>query len=190
MLSLFLILTAIIATPGPNNTILLLSGAKNGFLKTVPALTAINTGVVAVFLVCGLLVGSVVQYLPVIRSTIQVAGVLMLLYVAWSMWPKGKPASTGKPDAVDEKKTTLNLFVFQFLNPKIWAAVISVITSFASTTPLPSILLMTLAVGYLFNSCWILAGCIIHAKFEDKYNRQLDQVGAIMVLACIAFLFI
>jgi threonine/homoserine/homoserine lactone efflux protein len=188
MFSLFLILTAIIATPGPNNTILLLSGAKNGFFKTMPALTAINVGVCAVFLVCGLLVGSVVQYLPVIRPTIQVAGVVMLMYVAWSMWPKAKAAGPSKP--AEEKKSVLNLFVFQFLNPKIWAAVISVITSFASEMPLPSILLMTLLVGYVFNSCWILAGCVIHAKFDDKYNRQMDQLGSIMVLACIAFLFI
>ena len=77
-LILFGVVTAF--TPGPNNTMLTVSGIKFGFLKTVPHLFGIPTGhAIQLTLVCfGL--GIVFEKYPIIHELLKYIGTIYLIF--------------------------------------------------------------------------------------------------------------
>lgn len=190
LMALFFILTAIMATPGPNNTFLLLSGAQKGYVKSLPALISINLGVCAVLGACVTLLDGVGGQLSTIQTVARIGGSVLLVYTAYTMWPKSGVAGAAAARNKEQKRSVLYLFFFQFLNPKIWMAVIAVAASFAGTISLPLILLTAYAVGFVFNSLWVVAGGVVRARLGAKYERQVDQAGSLLILACVLFLYL
>ena len=85
-------------TPGPNNTMLTISGIKFGFKRTIPHIFGISTGhAIQISIVC-LGLGSLFQKFPHIQEYLKWACLIYLLYLAWSMIgsinPEGKAAET------------------------------------------------------------------------------------------------
>ena len=80
-ISAFAFVTA--ATPGPNNVIALASGVTHGFRKTMPFIAGISIGFPVMQFAVALGLGTVLAALPWAYPTIQVVGVLYLLWLAW-----------------------------------------------------------------------------------------------------------
>ena len=88
-LNLFFALTSfyfvMYVTPGPNNAMVLTSGIKFGFSKTVPHMTGITIGhVLQVILVC-LGLGKLFQLFPVIQSVLKIVCAIYLLYLGYKI---------------------------------------------------------------------------------------------------------
>ena len=103
-------------TPGPNNAMVLTSGLKFGFIKTIPHMSGITIGhVLQLSLVCmGL--GKIFQIFPQIQNILKILCALYLLYLGYKI--------IGSFSKIKEDKSRPLKFheaaLFQIVNPKAW----------------------------------------------------------------------
>ena len=72
-------------TPGPNNAMVLASGLKFGFLKTIPHMSGITIGhVIQLTLVC-LGLGKIFQIFPQLQNILKILCSLYLLYLGYKI---------------------------------------------------------------------------------------------------------
>ena len=120
-------------TPGPNNLMLMASGANFGFRRTLPHMLGITVGVVVMILVVG---GGLVQVFdayPSIYEVLRVASVVYLLFLAWKI---GTASNTHEKALTGSPMTFLQAAAFQWVNPKAWAMALTAISVYipAQTT--------------------------------------------------------
>jgi threonine/homoserine/homoserine lactone efflux protein len=125
-LALFAFVSSI--TPGPNNTMLLASGANFGLRRTVPHLTGVMVGFFVLILCVGLGLGGLFAAYPVLHTVLKVLGGLYLLYLAFKIATAdgvGGGKTGGKP------QTFWQAAAFQWINPKAWAMALGAVTTYA-----------------------------------------------------------
>ena len=72
-------------TPGPNNAMVLTSGIKFGYLKTIPHMSGITIGhVLQTVLVC-LGLGKIFQMFPEIQNILKIICAIYLLYLGYKI---------------------------------------------------------------------------------------------------------
>ena len=129
-LVLFAFATSI--TPGPNNLMLLASGANFGVRRTVPHMLGISGGFcVMVFLVGVGLVG-LFDLWPTLRTVLAVLSVLYMLWLAWRIARAAAPETgAGEAGRGARPMTFVEAALFQWVNPKAWAMALSAVTVYA-----------------------------------------------------------
>jgi threonine/homoserine/homoserine lactone efflux protein len=179
-------------SPGPNNTLLLASGVRFGFRRTLPHVvgTAAGIGALVVAVAAGL--GVALDTFPAARLLLRIAGSAYLLYIAFrlSSGQAFKEASISKP---------LNLWeavVFQFLNPKGWVFSIAVVSTFLPpglSAPIGGLIVaatLTIVVA-VTASIWALGGVALRGLVAgDRSRRVLSLVLAALMTASVVFLWI
>ncbi|MEO0994285.1 MAG: LysE family transporter, partial [Pseudomonadota bacterium] len=80
-LAAFAFVTSI--TPGPNNLMLMASGANYGFRRTVPHMLGIGVGFVVMVIAVGVGLAAVFEAIPAVLTVLQALCVAFLLYLAW-----------------------------------------------------------------------------------------------------------
>ncbi|MEM1155771.1 MAG: LysE family translocator [Pseudomonadota bacterium] len=156
-LCIFALVTSI--TPGPNNLMLMASGANYGYARSVPHMAGIVAGFAVLLVVVGFGLFEVFETVPATYLVLKVLGVVYLLYLAW------KIASAAPPDTVNEDAgapmTFFQAALFQWVNPKAWTVGLAAVTIYAPSRSLSAILLLTLvfaAVTVPSISVWTLMG--------------------------------
>jgi threonine/homoserine/homoserine lactone efflux protein len=97
-LALFAFATSV--TPGPNNLMLMASGANYGFRRTIPHMLGISLGHLFMVVVLGLGLAQVFTTWPVAHDVLKVVSVAYMLYLAWRIAtaaPLGEARATGHP---------------------------------------------------------------------------------------------
>jgi len=103
-------------TPGPNNAMVLTSGLKFGFMKTIPHMSGITVGhVLQLVLVCiGL--GKIFQIFPELQNILKILCAIYLIYLGYKI--------IGSFSKIKEDKSRPLKFheaaLFQIVNPKAW----------------------------------------------------------------------
>lgn len=117
------------ATPGPNNLMLMASGANYGFRRTVPHMMGISVGFMVLMLLTGIGLVQVFEIYPVSYTILKVLSVIYMLHLAWKIAnaaPVEARKVTGKP------MTFLQAAAFQWVNPKAWAMALTAITVYVA----------------------------------------------------------
>ena len=117
-------------TPGPNNAMVLASGLKFGFIKTIPHMTGITIGhVLQLVLVC-LGLGKIFQIFPHLQNILKILCALYLLYLGYKI--------IGSFSKIKEDNSRPLKFyeaaLFQIINPKAWTISSMAASSFLSTS--------------------------------------------------------
>jgi len=115
-------------TPGPNNAMVLASGLKFGFFKTIPHMSGITIGhITQLVLVCfGL--GKIFIIFPEIQNILKIICSIYLLYLGYKII-----GSFSKVKEDDSKPLKFHeAALFQIVNPKAWT-----ISSMAASSFLP-----------------------------------------------------
>lgn len=135
-------------TPGPNNVMLLASGANFGLRRSVPHMFGISFGHSLQVLLVGLGLLAVFDLLPWLRTALLAVCVAYLLYLAWKVAHAAPPG-----DAPDHARpmTFLQAVAFQWVNPKALYMSIYAQTNFAPDGPLFSSALLVALVFALIN---------------------------------------
>ena len=92
-LALFALITSI--TPGPNNLMLMASGANFGFARTVPHMMGITLGFMVMLLLVGFGLIRVFDAFPVIYSVLKILSLIYLIYLAYKIATAELSASGG-----------------------------------------------------------------------------------------------
>ena len=103
-------------TPGPNNAMVLTSGIKFGFLKTIPHMSGITIGHVLQTIVVCLGLGKIFQMFPEIQDFLKIICALYLLYLGYKIFGSFSKIK-------DDGSRPLKFYeasLFQLVNPKAW----------------------------------------------------------------------
>lgn len=112
-------------TPGPNNMMLVASGAHHGYRRTLPAILGINAGgAVQTFVTC-LGLGVLFMRWPLLHAALKLAGTLYMLWLAWKL--AGAGAAQDRPP---ERLGFAEAALFQAVNPKSWLKAITLASVF------------------------------------------------------------
>lgn len=115
-------------TPGPNNLMLMASGANFGFRRTIPHMLGVALGFVAMAFLMGVGLAQAFEALPWLHTVLTVVSVCYLCWLAWKI----ANAAPATPDAASGKPLTfLQAAAFQWVNPKAWAMALSAVTVYA-----------------------------------------------------------
>ena len=146
------------ATPGPNNLMLMASGANFGLWRTVPHMLGISIGFSVMCLLVGLGLAGVFLAVPVADMVLRLVSILYMLWLAWKI---AGAAAPGKGGAAGRPMGFWGAAAFQWVNPKAWAMALGAITLYAPDRSLVALGLVALVFG-LVNlptvSLWAAAG--------------------------------
>ena len=178
-------------TPGPNNAMVLTSGLKFGFLKTVPHMTGITIGhVLQLILVC-LGLGKIFQIFPQLQNILKILCALYLLYLGYKII--GSFSKIKEDDARPLKFHEAALF--QIVNPKAWT-----ISSMAASGFLPKdgnlffsiifIAIIALMICPLSISPWAAFGSAIKNLVKNNKIKVLIEYFLAFLLLITAILIV
>lgn len=170
LLALVLFCVIATATPGPNNAMVLASGATFGFRRTVPHILGIALGVAVMIAAVGLGLGAVFRAAPVLYDVLRVVGIAYLLLLAWRI-SRSRGLGGGDLDGPAQPLGTVGAAAFQWVNPKAWVTVIALLTAYA---PKNHYLLNVLVVSLVFASV-ALVSVGVWAAFGAALARRLTR---------------
>ena len=165
-LALFAFVSSI--TPGPNNTMLMASGANFGFRATLPHLSGVAIGFSVMVLAVGLGLGGLFAAFPRLHDVLAVAGGIYMVWLAWKI-ANAKGIAGGEGGG--RPQTFWQAAAFQWVNPKAWAMAVGAITTYA---PAENYNLNIALVALVFMA--INAPCVaIWTGFGVALRRFLDR---------------
>ncbi|MBO9559425.1 MAG: LysE family translocator [Caulobacter sp.] len=127
LLAFVLFAFATAGTPGPNNMMLLASGANFGFRRTVLHILGISAGLGVMVAAMGLGLGGVFKAFPVLHDVLKWVGGAYMLWLAWKIATAEGVSDKG----VGAKPMTfLQAAAFQWVNPKAWAMALTAATTY------------------------------------------------------------
>jgi threonine/homoserine/homoserine lactone efflux protein len=145
-------------TPGPNNLMLMASGANFGFRRSLWHMFGINAGFATLVLVAGLGLASLVATFPSSQIVLKAAATAYMLWLAWKIAHAAAPAEgsvSGRP------MTFVQAALFQWVNPKAWAMALGAVSAYSGAGDLWAIA-MVVIVFSLVNlpsiGVWVLMG--------------------------------
>jgi threonine/homoserine/homoserine lactone efflux protein len=156
-LALFAFVSSI--TPGPNNLMLMASGANFGVRRSLPHMLGVGLGFTAMIVAVGLGLTGIFEAVPWTHTALEVFAVLYLLWLAWKIGT-AHPATPEAPVAA-RPITFLQAAAFQWVNPKAWMMVISALTFYAADESLGAVLLVAAVFGAINLPCisvWTVLG--------------------------------
>lgn len=146
------------ATPGPNNMMLMASGANFGFQRSIPHMLGIGLGFGFMIFLVGLGLIQIFDLWPVSHTILKVVSVAYLLWLAW------KIAHAAPPERGEAGGSPLSFFqaaAFQWVNPKAWSMALTAIAIYAPERGIWSITWVALAfvaVNIPSVSLWTVLG--------------------------------
>ena len=185
-LSVFAFVASI--TPGPNNLMLMASGANYGYLRTIPHMAGVVVGFTTMLLLVGVGLIKIFDTVPASYLVLKVVSIVYLVYLAWRIATAAAPgeasAEGGKPF------TFLQAALFQWVNPKAWTIGLTAITVYAPTRSLGAILLLMIiftAVTVPSISLWTLVGQQLRSLLTN--TLRLRVFNGLMAALLIASLY-
>lgn len=176
-------------TPGPNNIMLMTSGANVGFLRTVPHMLGITVGFSVMVLLVGVGLTGLFQAYPLLQQILNVVCLAYLVYLAIKI-ARSRPVSS-----VQEYRpmSFISAVLFQWVNPKGWSMALTAVSVYNESASWLQLLLISLVFA-LVNipsvSVWTAAGkqlssWMTHPKYVGWFNGAM---GGLLLASTIPML--
>ncbi len=187
-------------TPGPNNLMVMASGAAFGWRKTVPHMAGIALGFAVMIGSVALGLSAILEQFPQILSVLRVVGAAWLLWLAWQLAsPLFAPTTeAARPDAPKSASRPMHLYeaaMFQWVNPKAWTMAVAASAAYSgiASDPTSRALLMAvtfIAVAPVCNSVWVLAGQMLQRLMTTGNSSRIFSLimVALVVLSAVVVL--
>lgn len=183
-LALFCFVT--VASPGPNNLMLMASGANFGFRRTLPHLAGVAWGFPLMIVPVGLGVMQVFALWPWTQGALKALCLVYMLWLAWKIAHAAPPAearTTARPLSLWQAAG------FQWVNPKAWTMALGAITLYAASRDLPSILWVAgtyAVIATLTCSGWVVLGTGVRRLLARPARLQwFNRAMAVLLVASV-----
>ena len=160
-------------TPGPNNLMLMASGANFGFRRSLWHMAGVNLGFAALALMAGLGLASLMAAFPASKTVLKIVATLYMLWLAWKIAHAAAPAAG---TAAGRPMTLVQAAAFQWVNPKAWAMALGAISAYAADGSLMSILLVVLVFALVNLPCigiWVMGGEAVRLVLTNPSRLRL-----------------
>jgi threonine/homoserine/homoserine lactone efflux protein len=175
------------ATPGPNNLMLLASGANYGFARSIPHMSGVSLGHMAMVFLVGIGLMQVFVAYPVTHTLLKIVSILYLGYLAWKI---ATAAPIHRKEASGRPMTFLQAAAFQWVNPKAWAMALTAISVYSPDQSLRAIAIVAIVfaiVNFPSVTLWTVLGQQM-ARFLTN-PRRLRAFNWTMALLLMASLY-
>jgi len=176
-----------VITPGPNNLMLMASGANYGFRRSVPHMMGIGIGFPAMVVLVGVGVMQVFDLWPSSYVALKVACVGYLVWLAWRIANAAPPPETQEARAAGRPLTFLQSVAFQWVNPKAWSMALSAITLYAAGRDIGAVLWVAgvyVCVSVVSTTSWTVMGRELRRLMPGGVRLRLfNRVLAALLLA-------
>ena len=165
-------------TPGPNNLMLMSSGARFGLRRTLPHVIGVTFGFGVLALCVGQGLAQILQAAPALEVVMKAASAVFILYLAYKIARSGQAKAK---TASDRPMSLLSAAAFQWINPKAWAMALTAMTVYA---PSEASFLALVATAGLF--CAVnLPCCSAWAATGGAIARRLKAPGRQRAFNCV-----
>ena len=179
-------------TPGPNNLMLLTSGARFGLRRTSAHLVGITLGFMALMVIAYAGVGTVIAAYPALSNVLTIACVLYLLWLGYQLLRESwaaDDAAAGSNASASRPQTCLQATLFQLVNPKGWGTAVAAagIVTRDALSPTASVLLLLVVTAVVGPPCtvvWALFG----ASLRPLLHRRAVRIGFSVSMAVLIVL--
>lgn len=185
-LMLFALVSSI--TPGPNNLMLMNSGATFGIKKTIPHLLGVVFGFVLMVMLVGMGIMQLFVMYPIGNDILKAVSVAYLLYLSYKI-----ATSTESPNNENANAKPFSFIqgaLFQWVNPKAWTMALTAITIYASSTDLNAVLFVAMVFGIInlpSISVWVFLGKKI--QYFLTSHKRLRAFNMTMALLLVGSLY-
>ncbi|SDI85630.1 LysE family translocator [Lutimaribacter saemankumensis] len=188
-LALFAFVSSI--TPGPNNMMLMASGANFGFRRTIPHMLGIGVGFTVMIVLVGLGLMQLFDALPVLHDILTVVGVGYLVWLAWKIAHADMPTTEG---GNGRPMTFFQAALFQWVNPKAWQMGLTAITLYAPDRSWQAIALVAVFFGVInlpSVSTWTVLGQQLRRILSSRRRLQAFNwsMAALLLASLIPVLY-
>lgn len=178
-------------TPGPNNLMLMASGANFGWRRTVPHLLGVSLGHGFMVLVLGLGLAQAFEAYPQARTLLTLPCAAYLLVLAWKIAQAAPPE---RAKAGGRPLTFLQAAAFQWVNPKAIYMGLTAQTTYAPPdggwTGAVLVAAIFIASNILCVNTWIIGGTQVRRWLSNPARLRLFNwtMAALLVLTLVPIL--
>ena len=170
-------------TPGPNNLMLMTSGANYGIRRSMPHFLGVVLGFLLMIMLVGVGLVRVFDAYPVSHDILRVLSIAYLSYLALKI----ATARPGMAAAAGRFLTTLQAVLFQWVNPKAWAMALTALTVYSPGQGFAMVTLVALVCA-LVNTpsvfVWVLLGSQLQRWLRNDFRlRCFNCAMALLLLA-------
>ena len=169
-------------TPGPNNLMLMASGANFGVRRSVPHMIGVAAGFGFMLVVVGLGLANVFVRVPMAQTLLSVAATLYMLYLAYRI-ATAAPMRAGQ--GAGRPMTLLQAAAFQWVNPKAWAMALSAMAIYAPDASVWACLWVTAVFSVINLPCialWTGLGTQVARVLRSLAALRSFNVGLALLL--------
>lgn len=184
-LPLFAFTMVMIGTPGPNNLMLMSAGANFGFRRSIPHILGISVGCQVLLFAIALGLGQLLEVYPQAALVLKVCGGAFLVYMAYQLARPRK--SKLEVDKEIKPLTFIQAALFQWVNPKAWLMLVTVVSTFSNREHyLVSVLTMAIIfflMGIPLISAWNIGGVALKGWLQQGQRLvRFNQAMAALLL--------
>ncbi|QGZ58760.1 LysE family translocator [Paraburkholderia acidiphila] len=186
ILPLVLFVAVSTVTPGGATTLATASGARFGFVRSIPLMLGIALGLALLAAVAALGLGGLLIALPSLQTAVKALGTAYLLWLAWRIARSGPPGAGNGPA---RPVTLVNGLLLLWLNPKSWAMTVGAAASFALLASSPNRLAILFATAFGVAACaslalWCALGVLLARCFRTpRHWRMLNLAMGVLLAA-------
>jgi threonine/homoserine/homoserine lactone efflux protein len=161
------------ATPGPNNLMLMASGANFGLRRSLQHLFGVAVGFMVMCLLVGLGLGGLFDLWPPAHGLLKWASVLYMLWLAAKI---ARAAPPGEGVAGGTPLSFLQAAAFQWVNPKAWAIALGAMAAYAPDRDLRAVLVVAAVFGLMTLpsvGVWTLLGQGLRRWLSDLRHLRI-----------------
>lgn len=178
-------------TPGPNNVLVMRSGARFGLRPTGVHVMGIEAGVALLVVLAHAGVGALLLARPAAFEALRWACVAYLMWLAWKVLRDTGPISGTSHDA--RPMGLGSAAAFQFVNPKAWMMAVTAVTAFSTggrldAAGLATVILVFLVIGTPCVFVWAVWGAALHRVLHKPGARRVFNVCMAVLVAASALL--
>jgi threonine/homoserine/homoserine lactone efflux protein len=185
IMALMLFAFASSVSPGPNNLMLMSSGANFGFRKTFPHLIGVGLGFVLMLVLVGIGIMQVFDLYPASYIILKWCSVIYLVYLSYKVATAAQPENSNSNNV--KPFSFIQAVLFQWVNPKGWTMALTAIGIYAPQRDINSVLFVGIVFGLVMLpsiSVWVVLGKKLQKILSSgKRLRIFNGVMATLLLA-------
>ena len=173
-------------TPGPNNLMLMASGANFGARRSVLHLSGIAIGFQIMLILVGIGLMNLFNAWPTSFTVLKTLSAGFLIYLAWKIASAAGPFDDNPNVASGRPLNFFQAAAFQWVNPKAWALSLAGLSIYAiSGAPAQTVFFVGLAfivTGVPSMLCWLFLGTQLRRLLKNSTRLRIFNVVCAVLL--------